>query len=168
MLTYHEHNRHWTRKHGKFTFQRNCGTTSMRMYHAQFKKGSFFPSKIALYSHVPSVFPYIFPVHHICLPPAPHHRHPPLKRIYRDLVVPTFPALKHVLLPLFPAIFLLCSLVPQNHRDTLNTVTLKTAMRFAYGDGHTTELLQASVRPCCCSLFFCFCFCFFFVEGHNV
>ena len=128
----------------------------MRMYHAQFKKGSLFPSKIALYSHVPSVFPYIFPVHHICLPPAPHHQHPPSKRIYRDLVVPTFPKT----FPLFPTIFLLCSLVPPNHRDTLNTVTLKRAMRSAYGDGHTTGPLKASVRPCCCPLLL-----FFFFRG---
>ena len=116
MLTNHEHNRHWTRKHGKSTFQRNCGTTSMRMYHAQFKKGSIFPSKIALYSHVPSVFPYIFPVHHICLPPAPHHQHPPSKRIYRDLVVPTFPKtcssplVPYDISPLFP-----CSPKPPGH-----------------------------------------------------
>ena len=88
----------------------------MRMYHTQFKKGSFFPSKIALYSHVPSVFPYIFPVHNICLPPAPHHQHPPSKRIYRDLVVPTFPKtcssplVPYDISPLFP-----CSPKPPGH-----------------------------------------------------
>ena len=110
------------------TFLRNCGTTSMRMYHAQFKKGSFFPSKIALYSHVPSVFPYISPVHHICLPPSPHHQDPPSKKIYRGLFVPTFP--KTGSCPLVPYdISPLFYLVPQNPRDTLNTITLKTFKR---------------------------------------
>ena len=106
-------------------------------------------------------FSYIFPVHHICLPPAPHYQHPPLKRIYRGLVVPTFPKtcssplVPYDISPLFP-----CSPKPLGHPQ--------------YGHIENSHAFcmrrwthHGAIESICPSLLFSFVVVFFFVDGHN-
>ena len=68
-----------------------------------------FPSKIALCSHVPTHFRYLFPF-----------------VIFR-ILFPCSPKMANV--PLFPSIFCQCSLVPQNPWETLNVHWLPTTKK---------------------------------------
>ena len=66
--------------------------------------------KIALCSHVPTVFPYLFPVLYL-LGIFPHHRHSPQRKFVGFYLF--LGSLRQVHIPLFSTIFLLRSLVPQ-------------------------------------------------------
>ena len=116
-----------------------------------------FPSKISLCSHVLTAFSYVFPVYHICL--LPSLTNIPLQRKLIEVwLLPH--SVKPVLFPLFPTIFLLCSLVHQNLWETLSTDTLKTFKRI--------NTVMATPWGCCerlsvlaITLFFFFFFFFF-------
>ena len=58
-------------------------------------------SKIAQCSHAPTVFPYLFSVKHVCLPPS------------STVNINISCSLKRVNVSLFPTIFFLCYIVPQ-------------------------------------------------------
>ena len=89
-------------------------------------------------------------------PLSPHQQHPPSKKIYRGLFVPTFP--KTGSCPLVPYdISPFFYLVPQNPRDTLKYDHTKSIQTHAYVDSHTTGPLKTSVRPSCYLLLFFFC-----------
>ena len=86
------------------------------------REGSLSLSKIALCSHVPTVFPCILPFYRICLSP-PHHQNPPSKNIYRGLLVEAFlkadscSLVPYDIFPFFP-----CSPKPL---ENVKSVTLK-------------------------------------------